>query len=310
MVSYAAEDEDEDVDGWRRFLDDARLFDRCGVDRVVISDHVVFGERLDEYGRPEIGGQAGGTQPTGPDGEWLEPLTTLSYLAAVTEHVRLGTNILIAALRRPVVLAKSTATLDVLSGGRLDVGVGVGWQREEYEAAGLAFEGRGRLLDHSLEVCRTLWTEQRAQYRAAELTFDRIHLMPKPVQRGGIPIWVSGTVNPRVVRRVARFGSGWIPWGDAAADVVTGIARMREGLAALGRDPEGLQVVGSVKIARRDDGVPDAGRTMAAVPRLLDAGVTDVRLRLTVPEEREVAEDLVRSLVGEFRTVTGRAGVP
>ena len=74
-------------------------------------------------------------------------------------RVRLGTNILLAALRRPVVLAKTAATLDVLSGGRLDLGVGVGWQREEYEAAGLDFDGRGRLLDHTLEVCQTLWRE-------------------------------------------------------------------------------------------------------------------------------------------------------
>ena len=108
-----------------------------------MSDHVVFGERLEEYGRPEIGGQAGGKQPTGPDGHWLEPLTTLSVLAGMTSRIRLGTNILVAALRRPAVLAKSTATLDVLSGGRLDLGVGVGWQREEYEAAGLDFDGRG-----------------------------------------------------------------------------------------------------------------------------------------------------------------------
>ena len=85
----------------------------------------------------------------------------------MTERIRLGTNILIAALRRPVVLAKEPATLDVLSGGRLDLGVGVGWQREEYEAAGLAFEGRGRLLDHTLEVCRALWTQRVADYDSA-----------------------------------------------------------------------------------------------------------------------------------------------
>ena len=132
-----------------------------------MSDHVVFGERLEEYGRPEIGGQAGGKQPTGPDGHWLEPLTTLSVLAGMTSRIRLGTNILVAALRRPAVLAKSTATLDVLSGGRLDLGVGVGWQREEYEAAGLDFDRRGRLLDHTLEVLQTLWREQRGGLRLA-----------------------------------------------------------------------------------------------------------------------------------------------
>src|SRR5215469_2443283 len=128
---------------WDFVLDHARLLDEAGVDRLVLSDHVVFGERLEEYGRPEIGGQAGGKQPTGPDGHWLEPLSTLAVMAGRTSRIRLGTNILIAALRRPAVLAKSAATIDVLSGGRLDLGVGVGWQKEEYEASGLTFDGRG-----------------------------------------------------------------------------------------------------------------------------------------------------------------------
>src|SRR5690349_23959577 len=135
----------------------ARMYDRVGIDKLVVSDHVVFGEHLDAYGNPATGGTAGGRQPTGPDGHWLEPLTTLSVIAGTTSRVRLGTNILLAALRRPAVLAKTAATLDVLSGGRLDLGVGVGWQREEYEAVGLDFQDRGRLLDHTLEVCQALW---------------------------------------------------------------------------------------------------------------------------------------------------------
>jgi len=148
LVTFAADAPDD----WSAMREMARCYDRAGVDRLVVSDHVVFGEHLDEYGRPEVGGQRGGRQPTGPDGHWLEPLTTLSVLAGATERVRLGTGILIAALRRPVVLAKAAATLDVLSGGRLDLGVGVGWQREEYEAAGLAFADRGRLAPRSEEL--------------------------------------------------------------------------------------------------------------------------------------------------------------
>jgi len=135
LSSFAA----EDPGGWGGMLRLAQAADRTGVDRLVVSDHIVFGERLEEYGRPELGGQAGGVQPTGPDGHWLEPMTTLSVIAGMTADVRLGTNILVAALRRPVVLAKSAATLDVLSGGRFDLGVGVGWQREEYEEDGGAF---------------------------------------------------------------------------------------------------------------------------------------------------------------------------
>src|ERR1700761_2774527 len=113
---------------WRVMLDMARAVDVAGVDRVVVSDHIVFGENLDAYGDPSIGGQAGGRQPTGPDGAWLEPLMGLMAIAATTRRIRLGTAVLLAALRRPTVLAKQLATLDVLSDGRLDLGVGVGWQ--------------------------------------------------------------------------------------------------------------------------------------------------------------------------------------
>ena len=291
----------EDPGGWDHLFDRVRLLDDAGIDKVVVSDHVVFGERLDEYGRPEVGGQAGGRQPTGPDGHWLEPLTTLSFLAGMTQRIRLGTNILIAALRRPVVLAKQTATLDVLSGGRLDLGVGVGWQREEYDAAGLAFDARGRQLDHTLEVCQTLWSQDVAAYESPELRFERTHMMPKPLQPGGVPIWISGTVNPRVARRLARFGSGWIPWGPAAADPVTGIAQMRELVWAAGRDPSNLGVVGSLSTSRDDDGTVDVDRTMDAVPGLLDAGVTDFRVRLSPPADRSAALDHVRSFVTAFR---------
>jgi probable F420-dependent oxidoreductase len=296
----------EDPGGWDALFAQARLLDEAGVDRLVVSDHVVFGERLEEYGRPEIGGTAGGRQPTGPDGHWLEPLTALSFLAARTDGIRLGTNILVAALRRPVVLAKTTATLDVLSGGRLDLGVGVGWQREEYEAAGLSFDERGRLLDHTLEVCQTLWREPRAAHESDELRFEAIHMMPKPAQAGGVPIWVSGTVNPRVVRRLARFGAGWIPWGPAAADPATGIAQMRDALAAHGRDSADLQVVGTLPVVRTDDGALDVDRTMAAVPDLVAAGVTDLRARFPLPSDPSAALDALRGIVAAFRVAVGR----
>jgi probable F420-dependent oxidoreductase len=297
----------DDPGGWSDVLERARVADAAGLDKVVVSDHVVFGEDLEAYGRPELGGAAGGKQPTGPDGHWLEPLTTLAVICGTTSRIRLGTNILIAALRRPVVLAKSAATLDVLSGGRLDLGVGVGWQREEYDAAGLDFDGRGALLDHTLAVCQTLWQQQRASFRDDRLQFDAIHQMPKPAQRGGVPIWVSGTVNRAVVRRLARFGSGWIPWGPSAADLPAGIARMREGVAAAGRDPGELRVVGGLPAVRTDDGGIDVARTMDGVPALVDAGVTDFQANLPVPDDSNAARDYLAEAVAAFRSAVGRA---
>src|SRR5690349_12683865 len=300
VTSFAA----EDPGTWEPLFRAARVADRAGVDRLVVSDHVVFGERLEEYGRPEIGGQAGGKQPTGPDGHWLEPLTTLSVLAGMTSRIRLGTNILVAALRRPAVLAKSTATLDVLSGGRLDLGVGVGWQREEYEAAGLDFRTRGRQLDLTLEVCQTLWREPRADVELPGLAFEAIHMMPKPVRPGGVPLWISGRCDERVARRLARFGSGWIPWGEDAADLPTSIPRMREAVAVAGGDTDGIQVAGTLPAVRREDRSVDLDATMDRVLPLVEAGVTDLRAHLPVPSAYDEPADALRHTAAAFCSAT------
>jgi probable F420-dependent oxidoreductase len=291
----------EDPGGWGHLRDRARIADETGVDRVVVSDHVAFGENLDAYGNPATGGTAGGKQPTGPDGHWLDPVSVLTYVAGFTEQVRLGTNILIAALRRPVVLAKELATLDVLSGGRLDLGVGVGWQREEYDAAGLDFDGRGRLLDHTIEVCQTLWREQRASFEDELLRFDAIHQMPKPLQPGGVPIWVSGTFNNRVVRRLAAYGSAWIPWGPAMTDPSTFIPQMKQALADAGRtDADSLQVVGYLPVAYENDAI-DLDRTLEATKPLVDAGVTDFRSAFKFTGDRAADTELVGGVVQAFR---------
>lgn len=300
LRTYAA----EDPGTWQPVLDTARAADAAGVDRVLLSDHVVFGEHLDAYGRPESGGVVGGKQPTGPDGHWLEPLTTLSVLCGMTSRVRLCTNILIAALRRPVVLAKAAATLDVLSGGRLDLGVGVGWQREEYEAAGLDFGSRGRQLDLTLEVCQTLWREPRAKVDLPGLSFEAIHMMPKPRQPGGVPIWVSGRCNERVARRLARFGSGWIPWGEDADDLAASIPRMREAVAVAGGDTDEIQVAGTLPAVRREDRSIDLDATMERVRALVEAGVTDFRAYLPVPSAYDAAVDHLRGIADAFHSAT------
>jgi probable F420-dependent oxidoreductase len=289
---------------WSYLTDVARAADAAGIDRLVVSDHVVYGEHLDAYGDPAIGGEMGGKQPGGPDTAWLDPLTTIAHLSAVTTSVRFATNILIAALRRPVVLAKMAATIDVLSGGRLDIGVGVGWQREEYEAAGLSFEGRGRLLDHSIEVCLELWRNDRVSYNSDELTFTNIHQMPKPVQSDGIPIWTSGTVNRRAMNRLATYGVGWIPWGPDADDIERGIARMHRAVADLGRDPTGLGVVGTLREIADETGNLDLARTMEPVPRYREAGVTDFRIALKPPEGVVHATEYYQEVVSAFHAAT------
>jgi len=172
----------DDPGSFSYVLDQARAADVAGIDRVAVSDHVAYGENLEAYGDPKKGGSVGGKQPTDSDGNWLEPLTVLTAMGALTERIRLNTAILIAALRTPTVLAKQAATIDVLTGGRLELGVGVGWQKEEYDACGLDYDNRGRLLDHTIEVCQLLWREQVATYSSPELSFEKIHQMPKPVR--------------------------------------------------------------------------------------------------------------------------------
>jgi len=302
LRTFAAEDPGD----WSSVIDVAIAADEAGVDRVVMSDHVVFGENLEAYADPKKGGSEGGRQPTGPDGHWLEPITTFAYLSALTRRVRFQTNILIAALRRPVVLAKMAATIDVLSGGRFDLGVGVGWQEEEYDAAGLSYHHRGALLDHTLEVVQLLWREQTADYDGNGLSFAKIHMMPKPLQPGGVPVWVSGTVNERTMRRLARFGSGWIPWGDDAIDIGNGIAKMRAAVEELGRDPSEIGVVGNLVPVFDGDGKVDIGASLASVPAQIEGGVTDVRcMFISPPRGRDAATEYLADFVQRFRAAVG-----
>lgn len=297
---------DPGVGGWQPLFEQARAADAAGVDRLVVSDHVCFGENLQAYGDPTLGGLEGGVQPTGPDGHWLDPLVVLSMWAAITTRTRLMTGILIAALRRPASLAKATATLDVLSEGRLDLGVSVGWQREEYEANGVPYAHRGARLDQTLEICQALWREQTAAYRSDDVRFEKIHAMPKPLQPGGVPIWIGGTSNRNVLQRIARYGSGWIPWGADAHDPIAGLARVREALESAGRDPAGFQVTSHLPVIdAADDGI-DLERTMAAVPAMAEAGITDFRVTLRLPKERQAATDLLSPVVEAFRSAAGR----
>lgn len=292
----------ESPQSWSSLFEMAQIAERSGVDRVVVSDHVALGEHLDAYTDPSLGGIAGGRQPTSPDGHWLEPLTVLTTIAAQTTRVRLGTAILLAALRTPVVLAKQLATLDVLSGGRLDLGVGVGWQRQEYEACGLEFSERGAILDECLEICRRLWTEPSVTADIGRHRLVSIHSMPKPAHSGGVPVWISGRATPRTARRLGRFGVGWIPWGDDAVDPTPGIEIMRAALEDAGRDPATLQVQGSLRIIERDRSV-DLAATVGAAEASVAAGVTDLRVQRRWGGDLGAAEELLTVLVPAVRSM-------
>ena len=290
---------------WRHLLGQARAADAAGIDRLFVSDHVAFGPDLGAYADPAAGGLDGGRQPTGPDGDWLEALTVLAAMAAVTSRVRLATSVLVAPLRPAAVLAKMSATIDVLSGGRFELGVGVGWQSAEYRAVGVDFAARGRVLDQLLEACRQLWTMPEASFDGDGFSLAGIHAMPKPVQAGGVPVWIGGRARPVVARRLARYGAGWIPWGTTPDTFGADVAAMRELVEAEGGDPAAFQVAYTLPNAFRASGGPDYPAMMGAVPRLAADGVTDFRTFLRVPRDYEAAHEMFAEQAGHFAEVTG-----
>lgn len=303
-LNFAAED--PGVGGWRALIDQGVGADRAGIDRLAVSDHVVFGENLDVYGDPKAGGIEGGVQPTGPDGHWLDPLAVISWWAARTTHTRFITGILIVPLRRPASLAKQLATIDVLSEGRLDIGVGVGWQREEYEANGVEYKGRGKLLDEQLEIMKKFWTETAAAHSSERFSFEKVHMQPKGARPGGVPLWISGTLNPNVLRRIARFGDGWIPWGADQQDPIGGLAKIAAEMEKVGRDMKGFQATSYLPLVE-DGGKIDAAATMAPVGPMAEGGVTDFRITLNLATEAAAVHDQLAPLVEAFRKVAGRA---
>ncbi len=258
---------------WNRFVDLGRAADDAGIDRIVVVDHVVMGPHTENY--------QWGKFPVPPDAPWFEPLTMLAAIAGATARVRLATGILIAPLRPAAFLAKQVATLDQISNGRVDLGVGTGWQREEYDAQGLEFERRGQLLDDTLAACRVLWRDTPAALDAPTLSFHDIYCMPKPLQAGGVPIWIAGTLHARNLARVVEYGAGWIPiMGETVEGIRAGVQRIREAFIAAGKDSSMLQVQAPVRMAKGDDGRFDVGASMASVPELVAAGATDVIVTL------------------------------
>ena len=280
------------ADQWHRFVDLARAVEDAGADRVVVVDHVVMGPHTENY--------AWGKFPVPPEAPWFEPLIVLAAVAAATERIRLATGILIAPLRPAALLAKQAATLDVLSRGRLDLGVGTGWQREEYDASGFDFERRGQALSDTLAACKALWRDTPAAIDTPTLAFRDIYCEPKPLQPGGVPLWIGGALHARNLDRVVRWGDAWIPiMGASLDDIADGKRRIESAWKDAGRDPAALQVQAPLRIERGDDGRPDLARSMATVPDLLAAGATDVHVTLRAftadPEQAAaVSAEIVR----------------
>jgi probable F420-dependent oxidoreductase len=247
-----------------------RVADQAGIDMVSITDHVVMGENIHEYPY--------GPFPAPLDFPWFEPLTVLAVLAGVTQHIRLSTSVVIAPLRPAVLLAKQLATLDVMSRGRVTIGLGVGWQKEEYLAAGVPWEGRYARFVEQLQVCKLLWRAAPAAFHGTTVEFEKIHAFPRPVQKGGIPIWLGVSPSERNIERMAEHADGWIPMEQNPEKLKPLITRIRAAVAARGRDPAAFQVRVVPRFAFGASGAPDLEATLAGVPALVAAGANMVEL--------------------------------
>jgi len=213
--------------------------EELGFDSVWVHDHVFnAGHVLERIG----------------DRPYYEPLTLLSFVAARTRRVRLGTSVLVLPYHHPIRLAKAAATLDVLSRGRLVLGVGVGALEQEMQAMGTPFKERGAFTDEAIAVMRVLWTQAHPTFDGRYSRFAGMPFSPKPVQTPSIPIVIGG-ISRAAIRRAARVGDGWQPLGFAPAALEPAIATLRDQARACGRDPSRIPVAISMSL-----GVPTPRR--------------------------------------------------
>lgn len=224
----------------------ARHGESLGYDCLLTGDHIVVPRNISSrYPYSE-----GGEFPGSASGESMEQLTVLSFLAGQTRTIRLGTSVMIVPHRNPLVAAKALATLDVLSQGRVILGIGVGWMQEEFEALELPpFEERGEVTDEYIHAFKELWTSDNPSFQGKYCRFSDISFLPKPVQKPHPPIWVGGE-SRSALRRTARLGDAWCPLGTnpqfPMADpeqLAAGMERLARYARSEGRDPAEIEVI-------------------------------------------------------------------
>jgi probable F420-dependent oxidoreductase len=216
----------------------ARAAERSGFDFLSVSDHLVVPAKF----RSQYPYSAGGVFAAAEHGYCLDMLTTVAFLSGCTEKLRLLMSVLVVPHRPAMLTAKMLATMDVLSGGRLILGAGAGWMKEEFDLLGAPFEDRGKVTDEYLEAFRELWTKDDPVYRGKHVSFSDVLFYPKPLQNP-LPIWIGGE-SPPAIRRTIRFADAWYPGNnsqtmplDTPERLAAGIAKVRQAAEAAGRDP-------------------------------------------------------------------------
>ncbi len=209
-----------------------------GLDSIWLGEHVVLFDKM-EFPYP---GSPDGRIPVPAGGGLLDTISCFNYLAALTKRIRFGTGIALVPQRNPIYSAKEFATLDWLSNGRFDLGIGVGWCKEEVIACGYEWETRGARCDEFLEVYQKLWTEEAVTYHGTHIWLDKVKLHPKPVQKPHVPIIVGGHSDV-AFRRAARFGAGWYGFGLSPAQTKRAMDGLATAMQAAGRSRGDYEVV-------------------------------------------------------------------
>ena len=215
----------------------ARTAEAAGFSSIWLGEHVVFFDEYESRYPYSDDGRVG----LPPESGLLDQFATLSFLAGVTERIRLGTAICLVPQRNPVYTAKEVSTLDWLSDGRVDFGVGIGWLREEFEALDVPFEHRAARTRDYLAVMRTLWRDEVSQYDGTHYSLPACRMFPKPVQDGGPPVYFGGETDP-ALRRVAEIGDGWHGFNHLPESAAAAVQRLEPMLAAVDRSLDAIDI--------------------------------------------------------------------
>ena len=250
----------------------AQRAEGLGFDSIWVSDHIILPRQVESF-YPYA---ADGVATFRPDEAYYEPIAALNFLAGCTDKVRLGTHVLILPYRNPVLTAKLLSTLDVLSGGRVTLGIGVGWMEEEFQALGLdTYSHRGAVTDEYIQLFKELWTKDNPEFQGEHYQISGAGFQPKPAQKPHPPIWVGGHTGP-AIRRAAKYGDGWMPIGQRPPailepeEMAEKIARLRRLTVRAGRPEDAVSLVFSTSVSFQDD-PGQHRRMMSGIPEQIAA---------------------------------------
>lgn len=260
--------------------------DEVGFESIWMQEHLVFPTQIP----PTYPYSETGVPPINPDTQLYDVWVSLAYIAARTSKIRLATNVFIIPLRDPIVTARAVTTLDRLSGGRLMIGGGVGWLKEEFDIAGQDWSTRGKRTDEIIEIWRKLWSEETIEHRGTHYEFQPIKFWPKSAQKPGIPIHIGGETIP-ALNRAARLGDGWIGAGTHQPDSIRSYRdQLIEGRKKAGRDHLPFEItVGNSSAGSRT--------TLDMVKAAQDAGADRMVLRPEWPVEGKLSVQYVHEFM-------------